>query len=63
VLSIDRGLFEVTGLTAEEIGDRAAEAGIPVHELTVIRPSLEEAFMELTKDAVEYQSAMIGATR
>ncbi|GAA2171673.1 MULTISPECIES: ATP-binding cassette domain-containing protein [Glycomyces] len=63
VLSIDRGLFEVTGLSAEEIGDRAAGAGIPVHELTVIRPSLEEAFMELTKDAVEYQSATIGATR
>jgi ABC-2 type transport system ATP-binding protein len=63
VLSIDRGLFEVTGLSAEEIGDRAAGAGIPVHELTVIRPSLEEAFMELTKDAVEYQSATIGASR
>jgi ABC-2 type transport system ATP-binding protein len=63
VLSIDRGLFEVRGLSAEEIGDRAAGAGIPVHELTVIRPSLEEAFMELTKDAVEYQSATIGASR
>ncbi|GAA2143728.1 ATP-binding cassette domain-containing protein [Glycomyces algeriensis] len=63
VLSLDRGLFEVSGLSAEEIGDRAAAAGIPVHELTVIRPSLEEAFMELTKDAVEYQSAMIGASR
>lgn len=63
IISIDRGLFEVTGLSAEEIGDRAAAAGLPVHELTVIRPSLEEAFMELTKDAVEYQSATIGASR
>ena len=63
VLSVDRGLFEVTGLSAEEIGDRAARAGIPLHELTVVRPSLEEAFMELTKDAVEYQSAMIGEQR
>jgi len=63
VLSVDRGLFEVTGLSAEEIGDRAAAAGIAIHELTVIRPSLEEAFMELTKDAVEYQSTTIGATR
>ncbi|MFC3492692.1 ATP-binding cassette domain-containing protein [Glycomyces rhizosphaerae] len=63
VLSVDRGLFEVTGLSAEEIGDRAAGAGIPIHELTVIRPSLEEAFMELTKDAVEYQSALIGEAR
>jgi ABC-2 type transport system ATP-binding protein len=63
VLSVDRGLFEVTGMPAEEIGDRAAAAGIPIHELTIMRPSLEEAFMELTKDAVEYQSTLIGEAR
>ncbi|MFI7539999.1 ATP-binding cassette domain-containing protein [Actinoplanes sp. NPDC049599] len=56
VLSVERGAFEVTGLTANQIGDRAAGAGIALHELTVRRPSLEEAFMELTKDAVEYQT-------
>jgi ABC-2 type transport system ATP-binding protein len=56
VLGVERGAFEVTGLTAAEIGDRAAEAGIALHALTVQRPSLEEAFMELTKDAVEYQT-------
>jgi ABC-2 type transport system ATP-binding protein len=60
VLSVARGVFEVTGLTADQIGDRAATAGIPLHELTTVRPSLEEAFMELTKDAVEYQA---GASR
>ena len=60
VLGIERGTFEVTGLTAPEIGDRAAAAGIALHALTVQRPSLEEAFMELTKDAVEYQT--VGAT-
>jgi ABC-2 type transport system ATP-binding protein len=63
VLSVDRGLFEVTGMSAEDIGDRAAAAGIAIHELTVVRPSLEEAFMELTKDAVEYQSTLIGEAR
>jgi ABC-2 type transport system ATP-binding protein len=57
VLSVERGAFEVTGVSADEIGDRAAAAGIALHELTVLRPSLEEAFMELTKDAVEYQAA------
>ena len=56
VLSVERGAFEVTGLTADQIGDRAAGVGIALHELTVRRPSLEEAFMELTKDAVEYQT-------
>jgi ABC-2 type transport system ATP-binding protein len=62
-LSIDRGVFEVTGLPANEIGDRAAHAGIPLHELVIVRPSLEEAFMELTKDAVEYQATLTGAAR
>jgi ABC-2 type transport system ATP-binding protein len=60
VLSVARGVFEVTGLAADQIGDRAATAGIPLHELTTLRPSLEEAFMELTRDAVEYQA---GASR
>jgi ABC-2 type transport system ATP-binding protein len=63
VLSVERGVFEVTGLPASEIGDRAARAGIPLHELSEIRPSLEEAFMELTRDAVEYRTELIGAAR
>jgi ABC-2 type transport system ATP-binding protein len=56
VLSVERGAFQVTGLSAAKIGERAAAAGIALHELTVQRPSLEEAFMELTRDAVEYQT-------
>ena len=56
VLSVERGAFEVTGMSAADIGERAAAAGIALHELSVQKPSLEEAFMELTKDAVEYQS-------
>ncbi|GAA3350946.1 ABC transporter ATP-binding protein [Amorphoplanes nipponensis] len=56
MLSVERGAFEVTGLAADQIGDRAATAGIALHELTVRRPSLEAAFMELTRDAVEYQT-------
>jgi ABC-2 type transport system ATP-binding protein len=55
-VSVERGAFTVTGLSAAQIGDRALAAGIVLHELTVQRPSLEEAFMELTKDAVEYQT-------
>jgi ABC-2 type transport system ATP-binding protein len=35
VLSVERGVLEVSGLPAEQIGDRAARAGIPLHELTV----------------------------
>jgi ABC-2 type transport system ATP-binding protein len=53
----------VEGLTAPEIGDLAARDGLRVHELTPITASLEDAFMELTQDDVEYRpSTMAGAT-
>ncbi|GAA1299301.1 multidrug ABC transporter ATP-binding protein [Planotetraspora silvatica] len=44
----------VTGLSSRSIGVYAAEHGIPLFELTPMTISLEEAFMELTRDAVEY---------
>jgi ABC-2 type transport system ATP-binding protein len=50
----DADLFEVTGLDADEIGARAWRANLRLQELTTVRPSLEEIFMDLTKDAVEY---------
>jgi ABC-2 type transport system ATP-binding protein len=50
----------VTGLDSRQIGMIAAEHGVPLHELTPQTVSLEEAFMELTKDAVEYHSAHAG---
>jgi ABC-2 type transport system ATP-binding protein len=56
IFSIDRGLFEVSGLTADQVGDRAAAAGLTLHELSPLQPSLEEAFMELTKESVEYHA-------
>ena len=49
------GELDVRGLTSEEIGARAAAAGITLFELTPVRASLEEAFMTLTADAVEYR--------
>lgn len=46
----------VDGLTAEHIGTIAWQNHIPVFELAVRRASLEEAFMTLTNDSVEYRS-------
>ena len=48
--------LEVTGLTTEQIGARAAGAGLTLYELSPQRASLEEVFMELTQHCVEYQS-------
>ena len=52
----DEGL-EVEGLTAEQIGDAAARYGYALHELAPEKVSLEEAFMELTHDEVEYRNS------
>ncbi|MFJ1705107.1 ABC transporter ATP-binding protein [Kitasatospora sp. NPDC088346] len=50
------GALEVTGLSSERIGRLAADHGIALTELTPHRAPLEEAFMELTRDAVEYRA-------
>ena len=45
------------GLTAAQIGDAAAEHRILLHELTPQQASLEEAFMDITRDDVEFRTA------
>jgi ABC-2 type transport system ATP-binding protein len=50
------GELDVVGLSSQEIGERAAAAGLVLHELSPVQASLEEAFMELTQDAVEYRA-------
>jgi len=52
----ERGSLEVHGLTTEQVGDAAALHGIAIHELTPQQASLEEAFMSLTRTAVEFGS-------
>jgi ABC-2 type transport system ATP-binding protein len=49
------GSLIVSGLVAAQVGDVAFEHGVRLHELTVVRASLEAAFMELTADSVEYR--------
>jgi ABC-2 type transport system ATP-binding protein len=51
------GSLTVAGLTAPEIGDLAARDGLRIHELVPVAASLEDAFMELTQDEVEYRPA------
>lgn len=52
----DPHTLSVRGLAIEQIGEIAAAGGIPLHELTAQSASLEEAFMTLTADEVEYPS-------
>ena len=48
--------LQVTGLTARQVGEIAASGGIALHELRTHAESLEEAFMALTGDSVEYRA-------
>jgi ABC-2 type transport system ATP-binding protein len=50
------GSFLVVGPDAPTVGDIAARAGVVLHELTPTGASLEEAYMALTRDDVEYRS-------
>jgi ABC-2 type transport system ATP-binding protein len=53
----EQEMLAVTGTTQERIGDVAAAHGLAIHELRADRASLEEAFMELTQDSVEYRAS------
>jgi ABC-2 type transport system ATP-binding protein len=54
-------LLEVHGMTAEQVGDIAFRNGVLLHELTPQQASLEEAFMNLTQDSVEFRSEGVPA--
>ncbi|HYS36485.1 MAG TPA: ABC transporter ATP-binding protein [Pseudonocardiaceae bacterium] len=55
VTGLEPDLLEVAGLNSEAIGKAACAAAVPLVELTPVQASLEEAFMELTQDAVEFR--------
>lgn len=59
VETADDGLVTVFGLEPSAVGDIAFRAGVPVHELTPLEASLEEAFMELTKDDFEFRARQV----
>ncbi|MEV5646694.1 ATP-binding cassette domain-containing protein [Nocardia sp. NPDC052254] len=48
----------VTGMSTHAIGSTAAEHGIALYELSVQAVSLEQAFMDLTRDSVEYHGGI-----
>ena len=54
------GALVAQGLPVDQIGDLAFENGIRLHELSSTQASLEEAFMELTADSVEFHARAPG---
>ncbi len=53
---VDHDTVQVTGSDSAEIGELAARLGLPLHELIPINASLEDAYLALTQDQVEYRS-------
>jgi ABC-2 type transport system ATP-binding protein len=58
-----RWWLSVTGRDAVEVGEVAARHGIAVHELTPHSASLEEAYLEITNESVQYRAEVEGSVR
>jgi ABC-2 type transport system ATP-binding protein len=56
VSGADDGALSVSGLSTDEVGRAAGAAGITLLELTAQQASLEEAFVDMTRDAVEFRA-------
>jgi ABC-2 type transport system ATP-binding protein len=56
VASTSADVLVVSGLSSERIVTIMSESSIPFTELSVHRASLEEAYMELTRDAIEFRA-------
>jgi ABC-2 type transport system ATP-binding protein len=52
----DDGAITVSGMSAAAVGELASAQELTLHELAPVRASLEDAFMELTSDSVDYRS-------
>ncbi len=60
VAATDRDTLTISGLAAERIVALLGESAVPFSEVSAHRASLEEAYMELTRDAVEFRAAAAG---
>ncbi|WP_406362914.1 ABC transporter ATP-binding protein [Streptomyces sp. NBC_01579] len=59
VAATDRDTLTVSGLAAERVVTLLGESGVPFSEVSAHRATLEEAYMELTRDAVEFRAAAV----
>jgi len=56
------GALAVHNMTSEQVGEIAASSQVVLHELSVSSASLEQAFMELTEESVEFRAPSTDAT-
>jgi ABC-2 type transport system ATP-binding protein len=53
----DEAMLMIQGLSCQAVGELAAANSVVLHELSPAQASLEEAFMRLTRDSVEFEAA------
>ncbi|WP_199424861.1 ABC transporter ATP-binding protein [Actinotalea solisilvae] len=63
VTSVAHDVLEVAGSSPQAIAEAALAAGVAVHELAAVQASLEDAYMRLTADDVEYHSTPVAPER
>ena len=56
IAATGRDTLAVSGLAAEQVVARLSESGVGFSEISAHRATLEEAYMELTRDAVEFRA-------
>jgi ABC-2 type transport system ATP-binding protein len=56
VTAVEPSVLEIEGLTAEQIGTEAAARSVVLYELTPVSVTLEDAFMDITQDEVEFKT-------
>jgi ABC-2 type transport system ATP-binding protein len=61
VAATDSGTLAVSGLAAEKVVTLLGEHAVPFSEVSAHRATLEQAYLELTRDAVEYRAASLPA--
>ncbi|OHT88396.1 ABC transporter ATP-binding protein [Mycobacteroides saopaulense] len=54
----EHGVLEISGALIEQVGELAARLGVTLYELAPQRVSLEDAYLSLTDDAVQYRSQL-----
>jgi len=55
-VAVDGDGLSVTGLSATEVGDLAAVPGLPLHELRTRHATLEDAYLAITRESVDYRA-------
>lgn len=59
VKALEPGVLSLRGISTDEVGETARRHGLAVHELRQEQASLEDVFMTMTSDAVEYRAHLM----